>query len=72
MNNGLGRPSEADKYNNVHDYLNKFLFKLKDALFILKEDEFKKKKEYNAAHNRAMLQEDKLTRAYTGLERFRK
>ncbi len=70
--NGLGRPSAAEKYDNMHEYLNEYVFKIKDALFLLKDDELKKRKEYNAAVAKVNLQTQKLEKAYEGLEKFRK
>lgn len=72
MKSGLGRPKEADKYNSIPDYLNNYLFKIKDVLFEFREKESETLKEYNKSKARASLQQQKLDRAYEGLEHFRK
>ena len=72
MKSGLGTPTKANKYDNVTDYLNDYLFKTKDVLFELQADELAKRKEYNKAQARVSLQKQKLDTAYSGLEAFRK
>ena len=72
LNNGLGRPRIVEKYTTVHEYLNKYIFIVKDAFFALQNDERKKEKQYNAARGRRILQQQKLENAYEGLEHFRK
>jgi len=72
MKSGLGTPTKANKYDNVTDYLNNYLFKTKDILFKLQEDELVKRKEHNKAQARVSLQKQKLDTAYQGLEKFRK
>lgn len=71
LNNGLGRPKTITKYNSVKEYLELYLFPIKDLLIELKENEKKKEKEYLSAKGRRELQEQKLGRAYEGLEEFR-
>ena len=72
LTNGLGRPRNVEKYDSVHKYLNEYVFVIKDGFFELKKKEREKEKQYNAARGRRMLQEQKLEKAYEGLEYFRK
>ena len=71
LTNGLGRRKNTTKYHSSFEYLNKYIFPIKDLLIALKEEEYKKEKQYNAARNRKLLREQKLERAYDGLENFR-
>ncbi len=71
LNNRLGRPKRTIKYTSPADYLNKYIFPIKDILISLKEVEHKKENEFLSASNRKKLQEQKLERAYEGLEDFR-
>lgn len=56
----------------LHEYLNNFLFPIKDSIISLQEEEKKKFKEYQAAANKVKLQKQKLDRGYEGLEHYRK
>lgn len=71
LTNGLGRRKNTTKYHSSFEYLNKYVFPIKDLLISLKGEEHEKEKQYNIAKNRKMLQEQKLERAYDGLENFR-
>ena len=68
----LGRPNRIQKYESVTEYLNEYVFKVKDLLFELKETEFEKRKEHKKALAKMNLQIQKLEMAYAGLEEFRK
>ena len=72
LNNGLGRPRIVTKFKSAYEYLNKYVFVIKDGFFILKDKERIKEREYQAAKNKRMLQEQKLEKAYEGFEVFRK
>ena len=69
---GNGRPRAGDKFQTLFEYLNGYVFVIKDSLILMKDDEHKKEKIFLAASGRRRLQEDKLELAYKGLERFRK
>jgi hypothetical protein len=71
LNPNYGRPKTITKYSSVHEYLENFLFPIKDSIPELKRIATNKQKEANSAHNKVKLQEDRLDRAYEGLEVFR-
>jgi len=71
-NSNLGRPLTTTKYNSVKEYLDRHIFVIKDSLDEFKKQERAKEKEYRAARSRRLLQQQRLERAYEGLEQFRK
>ena len=71
INKSLWNKDKLSKITNLKEYLEE-IFKIKDGVISLKEEEREKEKTYLAAKNRRRFQEDKLERAYEGLERFRK
>lgn len=66
-----GRPKTISKFGSIKEYLEGYLFPIKDNLIELRELERKKEKEFLSAQGRRKLQEQKLNRAYEGLEQFR-
>ena len=72
LNNGLGRPRRVKEFKTVHEYLEGYIFPVKDGLIAMKQDEIKKERIYKAAYGRRLLQEQKLEKAYANLEHFRK
>ena len=71
MNKSLWNKDRLSKIDNLQEYLEE-IFKMKDGLVLLKEDENKKGNIYLSSKNKRKLQEDKIERAYEGLVRFRK
>lgn len=61
---GLGRPRGIENYKTAHQYLNEYVLKVKDALFLLKEDELKKRKIHLKAEAKVRLQNIKLEKTY--------
>lgn len=71
MNKSLWNKDRLSKITTLKEYLEE-IFIIKDSLISLKDEEKKKEKIYLSMKNRRKFQEDKLERAYEGLERFRK
>lgn len=69
--NSLWNKDVLSKIDSYPEYM-KELFIIKDALISLKDKERKKEKEYYGAKAKRKFQQDKLERAYEGLEKFRK
>lgn len=69
--NSLWNKDVLSKIENYPEYM-KELFNIKDICIALKGKEKKKEKEYYGAKARRKFQEEKLDRAYEGLEKFRK
>lgn len=71
MSKSLWTKDKLKQIDSLPEYMEE-IFKIKDNLFELKDEEGEKEKAFNAARTRRRFQEDKLERAYEGLEKFRK
>ncbi len=66
----MARPKDTDKLKTITQYLN-FIFKIKDELGLMKEEEANLKKRYEHSRMRRNSQQVKLDSAYEGLEKFK-
>lgn len=71
VKNSLWNKDKLSKIESYPEYM-KELFVVKDLVIAFKEDEKKKERIYFGVKAKRKFQQDKLDRAYEGLEKFRK
>ena len=64
-NNGLGRPRFIEKFDSMFQFFNEYLLPEKDKLIRMKQ-------ELKALQNKVNMQNQKVERAYSWLEHFKR
>lgn len=72
LNNGLGRPKFIEKFSSVFNFVQTYIIPEKDKLEQFKQEERKKRKEWEKSAQNVNLQQQKIERAYEWLVYFKK